>query len=196
MALSLTDPDVLRRAAAAVEQTGWERLTMEQLAAALGVSRVTLHRHRLGKDEVRRALAAHLEREYQQALWPALTAQGDARERLAGALDALCEVSERHLALTLALADADRDAVFHERGEARPGAGVLTRDAFTAPLTRLLADGARDGTLEPGDDPEETATVLFNLVGWTYHHLRMGHGWPPERARRGVVGIALRGVAA
>jgi hypothetical protein len=67
---------------------------------------------------------------------------------------------------------------------------------FTAPLTRLLADGARDGTLEPGDDPEETAAVLFNLVGWTYRHLRTGHRWSAERARRGVARIALRGVAA
>lgn len=40
----------------------------------------------------------------------------------------------------------------------------------------------------------ETATVLFNLVGWTYIHLRTGHGWRPERAQTATVAIALHGV--
>lgn len=164
---------------------------MEGLAAGLGVSRVTLHRQGVRKEDVRRALAGYLENEYQQALWPALTAPGDARERLGAALEALCAVNERHLALILGLADADRDAVFHE-----PGDEAITRSEFTAPLARLLADGVADGTLDPGEEVEETASVLFNLVGWTYRHLRDGHRFSAERARRGVVRIALRGVSA
>jgi hypothetical protein len=40
-----------------------------------------------------------------------------------------------------------------------------------------------DGSIRQAD-PVETATVLFNLVSWTYRHLRQGHGWPPSgRAR-------------
>ena len=66
---------------------------------------------------------------------------------------------------------------------------------FTAPLQRLLADGAADGSLRPVD-AAETATVLFSLVGFTYRHLRQGHGWAPARARRAVLSIALEGVAA
>ena len=67
---------------------------------------------------------------------------------------------------------------------------------MTEPVERLLRDGAADGSLQAVDDPAETATVLFNLVGWTYRHLRRGHGWEPERARRGVLTIALDGLAA
>ena len=55
---------------------------------------------------------------------------------------------------------------------------------FTEPVQRLLADGVADGSLAV-DDPEETATVLFNLVGHTYRHLRAGHGWSPEAHARG-----------
>ena len=71
------------------------------------------------------------------------------------------------------------DAVYHEAGDE-----ALTRREFTAPLRRLLEDGAADGTLEPGGDLEETATVLYNQVGWTYRHLTH---WPPlaAAARRG-----------
>ncbi len=56
-------------------------------------------------------------------------------------------------------------------------------------------DGAEDGSLRRLEDPDETATVLYNLVGWTYWHLRVGHRWPPERAAAAVVGIAIDGVA-
>jgi len=44
---------------------------------------------------------------------------------------------------------------------------------FTESLERLLRDGIADGTLRP-EDLRESATVLFNLVGWTYIHLRSG----------------------
>jgi hypothetical protein len=40
------------------------------------------------------------------------------------------------------------------------------------------------------------ATVLFNLVGWTYMHLRTGHGWTPERASRHLLSLAVEGVVA
>ena len=92
--------------------------------------------------------------------------------------------------LLAALADADHNAIFHEEGPRG-----LTRPAFTEPIRRLLQDGAADGSLA-ADDPEETATLLLNLVSWTYRHLRRGHGWDAERARDGVLRIALDGVAA
>lgn len=66
---------------------------------------------------------------------------------------------------------------------------------FTEPVRRLLADGAADGSLRV-PDPEQTATVLFNLVGHAYRHLRIGHGWEPERARPAVIDLALHGVVA
>ena len=41
-----------------------------------------------------------------------------------------------------------------------------------------------------------TATVLFNLVGWTYVHMRTGHGWTPEHARAAVLDPVLNGLLA
>jgi hypothetical protein len=144
-------------------------------------------------------------------MWPALTAPGTARERLEQALEALCDVCDANLGLLAALGDSTRERIFHEaefagaNSPARPvgdvpssppgQAGVLTRSVFTEPVERLLRDGIADGSLREVD-PVETATVLFNLVSWTYRHLRQGHGWPPERARKGVLGLALDGVAA
>ena len=58
----------------------------------------------------------------------------------------------------------------------------------------VLRDGAADGSLRAVDDPDETATVLYNMVGWTYQHLRRGHGWSGPRASRAVIELAVSGL--
>lgn len=179
---------MLAGAQAVLNEHGWGGATMERIARAAGISRMTLHRRGVTREAVLHGLARQLEEDYREALWPALTAAGSARERLELALEGECQVAEDNLGLLGALEEAERDVVFHEQDD-----GGLTRPVFTEPLTRLLADGAADGTLRTVD-AEETATVLFNLVGFTYRHLRVGHGWAPERARAGVLDIALRGL--
>jgi AcrR family transcriptional regulator len=185
------DPRILPGARRAIELHGWQGATLERIAAEAGTSRMTLHRRGVTRDAVLSALAASLEQQYRDALWPALTAPGDGRARMEQALEALCGVVEENLALVAALDDRPRDAIFHEDAT---GSG-LTRSTFTGPVERILRDGAADGSLRPVEDPAETATVLFNLIGWTYRHLRRGHGWSPERTTRNVLSIALDGVA-
>lgn len=184
------DDDLLAAGRRALRRFGYHGATLERIAEEAGVSRVTLHRRGVSKDAILGGLVARATDEYRAAMWPALTAPGNGAERLSAALQALCDVAEKHLELLLALR-AQSDAIFHEdqAGEA------LTRGVFAEPLERLLRDGAADGSLRVAD-PADSATVLFNLVGWTYVHLRSGHRWNPARARAGTLDIALRGVLA
>jgi AcrR family transcriptional regulator len=184
------DPSLLDGARRAVERHGWEGLTLQRLADEAGLSRMTLHRRGVSRDALLAALAEQLEREYREALWPAMTAPGTALERLELALASLCDVVDGNLELLDALGHSERDAVFHE--QRRP---ALTKQVFTEPLQRLLADGAADGSLSV-PDPEEAATVLINLISHTYRHLRTGHGWSSKGTRRAVLDLALRGVVA
>lgn len=184
------EPQLLDAAHRAIERHGWQAATLERIAAEAGVSRMTLHRRKVSREAVLRALGARLEVQHREAMLTALAAPGSARERLAAALEAECRLADDNLALAGALDTAGRDAIYHE--QRRP---ALTRDAFVAPYRRLLTDGAADGTLAV-TDAEETATVLINLVSHTYRHLRQEHGWDADRARRSVCAIALEGVAA
>jgi AcrR family transcriptional regulator len=188
--VTVIDQGVLEGAQRAFVGWGWLQASLERIAAEAGVSRMTLHRHGITREGLLGALSERLEDAYRSAMWPALTAPGSGRERLEQALAGYCDAVEANLELLAALADADHNAIFHEGGPRG-----LTRPAFTEPIRRLLQDGAADGSLA-SEDPEETATLLLNLVSWTYRHLRRGHGWDAERARDGVLRIALDGVAA
>ena len=150
---------------------------------------MTLHRRGVTKDGLLAELVARATEDYRRMMWPALTGQGTAADRLALALEALCAAAEEHMALLVALR-AQSDAIFHRDEEE-----AMTRTVFTEPLEKLLRDGVADGSLR-ALDPSETATVLFNLVGWTYIHLRTGHGWKPERARRATLDPVLHGLLA
>jgi AcrR family transcriptional regulator len=184
-------PDsVVDGARRALELYGAGGITLERIAAEAGVSRMTLHRRGVSKEDILLALAVRLETEYRDAMWQALVAEGTARDRLRRALELECHVAEANLDLLDALSSGALDEIFHERGGRR-----LTRPVFVEPLKKLLREGAADGSLATVD-VDETATVLFNLVGHTYRHLRAGHGWSATRSRSSVVRLAMEGVTA
>lgn len=183
------DERVLEAGRTVLERFGLEGMTIERIAREAGLSRVTLHRRGVSKDAIVQALVERAIAAYRAALWPALTASGTGRERLEQALRALCDSAEENLALLAAL-ESRTQAIFHEEEEQ-----ALTRSVFTEPLQRLLRDGIADGTIRERD-PVEGATVLFNLVGWSYVHLRTTHGWPPARARAAILDVVLDGIAA
>jgi AcrR family transcriptional regulator len=182
---------VLEGTRRALERYGWEGMTAERVAAEAGVARATLHRRGLTKERLLELLADEATALYRDAMWPVLTGEGSGKERLEQALATLCQLAEEHMAVLLALDAQANAAVFHDAAEAEQ----LTRTVFTEPLERLLRDGVADRSLRDSN-PVETATVLFNLVGWTYIHLRSGHGWNAERARGATLEVALRGVVA
>jgi AcrR family transcriptional regulator len=190
MPTTTSDSQLLDAARRALEAHGYAGATLERIAAEAGVSRVTLHRRGVTKDGLLAELVARATEDYRAAMWPALTSGASGAERLEQALVALCASAERNMALLVALR-AQSDRIFHREDSDE----ALTRTVFTEPLDKLLRDGIADGSLREVD-PVEMATVLFNLVGWTYIHLRTGHGWNPERAVRATLDPVLHGLLA
>jgi AcrR family transcriptional regulator len=181
------DPELVDATAAAVARWGLTETTLERVAAEAGMSRATIYRRGVTRDELVAALTARAAETFRAAMWPALAGSGTAAERLRAALSAICDTADEHLPLLAGMFLA-RGEVFHQ-----PGPDALVVDVFAAPFERLLRDGAADGTLRTVP-PTVTATVLFNTVGWGYVHLRAGHEWPPERAREAVLDLVLNGL--
>jgi AcrR family transcriptional regulator len=167
-----------------LHERGWDGLTLERVAEVSGRARSTLWRQGLTREALIGALVGELAEGFREAMFPVLTAGGTGRERLRQALEALCELIDRHLPLMLAT-----DEAFHQH----PAPGQPPD--YLRPFITFLREGAADGSLDPGDEVIETADVVFNTVAWPYVHLRGRHGWPADRARDRVVGVVLDGVA-
>jgi AcrR family transcriptional regulator len=177
--------DGLRRA---VSRHGWNGVTLARIAEEAGVSRMTLHRRGLGRDELFLLLASTYEADFRAALWPAVTARGRGLDRLREALLAVCVVTERYLDFLAGLDDETDTRLFHE-GEGE----VHSREAFIAPVERLLEDGIADGSIR-SVPVEETAVVLVNAVDRTYRHLRTAHRWEPARASQVMLDLVCAGL--
>lgn len=185
------DDELLSAARRALARHGVARATLARIAEEAGLSRVTLYRRGVTREAVLAALASRVLDDYRRAMWPALTARSSGAERLRRALGAVCDVAEDSLELVLVLGERIGGAL----GEPGSSDEDAARHTFTEPLERLLRDGATDGSLRE-TDASETATVLINLVGWTYVHLRAGPRWSPRRAKRATLRVALGGVLA
>ena len=181
------DPALVDATAAAIARWGLAEATVERIAAEAGLSRATVHRRGVTREQLVAALTERAAQEFRNALLPAVVGQGSAAERLRAALEAMCAVADAHLDLLAGLFLAHGE-VFHQ-----PGPESLVVDVFAEPFERLLRDGALDGSLRTVP-PTVTATVLFNTVGWGYVHLRASHRWAQAAARDAVADLVLRGL--
>src|SRR5256885_7605745 len=76
------DARLLAAAARVLEDAGWQGLTVEAVAEAAGLSRVTAWRLGASREALAAALLRDLAVAYRQAVWPAPVRPGDARQRL------------------------------------------------------------------------------------------------------------------
>ena len=77
-----TEQRVAEGARRAIAAGGWQAATLTRIADEAGVSRMTLHRRGLGREEIFALLARDYEEAFRVALWPAVTGRGTGAERL------------------------------------------------------------------------------------------------------------------
>ncbi|WP_203453902.1 TetR/AcrR family transcriptional regulator [Jiangella aurantiaca] len=181
--------DVLAAAKRLAERQELGGASMADIAKEAGITRVTLYRRGETRAAILVALRDELAREERERLLPVLTAAGDARTRLTATFEVLCALTDERADLLTGLDDPTLNAIYHD-----PGDESLTRAEFTAPIVRLLRDGALDGSLRELADPEETATVLYVQICETYRHLRREHRWSAKRATDAVLDLTLHGL--
>jgi AcrR family transcriptional regulator len=168
----------------AVERFGWQHATLERIARESGLSRMTLHRHGLGREEIFALLGHAYEDDVRRSVARACASERPAAVRLRRGLAAVCAATERHLAFLRGL-DEDADTrLFHVEGRSRAG--------YVAPIEEVLRAGIRDGSFRRLA-VAETATLLVNAADRTYRHLRAAHGWSPARSRA-QIDLLVRGL--
>lgn len=185
------DDKLINGALEVIDAVGIEGLNLERLAVAAGRNRVTLWRQGVTREGVLEALHKHLFDLYSRAIWPALASDASAMDRLRQALAGICRVVESQLpfiAATGAISDT-LDHAIHACGQ--------PRDAFSAPLERIILDGVREGEMQLNDTTTaEAASIVLNGVVSSYVHLRRAHQWQQDRTVQVVTDVLTRGVVA
>lgn len=166
-----------------LRERGFAGLTLERVAEVAGVARSTLWRQGLTREVLVGALVGELAEDFKATMYPVLTSGGTGRERFERALEALCDLLDRHLPLMLAT-----DEAFHQ--ETAPN----VPPDYLHPFILFLREGADDGSMCLVEDPVVAADLAFNAVAWPYVHLRGRHEWPADVARARIVGLVLTGI--
>jgi len=181
-----TEQRVIEGAGRAIERYGWHGSTLERIAGESGLSRMTLHRHGLGREEIFALLGRAYEQDFRAAVAEACSSLEPPPERMRRGLRAVCDTSERHLGFLAGLDDEADTRLFHDSGRSRAG--------YIAPIEAVLRDGIADGSFRRVP-VATTATLLVNAADRTYRHLRLAHHWTPPRAR-GAIDLLVSGLAA
>ncbi len=148
---------ILSAAHRAILTRGYSRMTMDELAAELRVSKKTLYRHFSSKESLGHAVLESTLEEISTALRAIVTDRGldfDARlERVVRV------ISLRYGEAGRALDDLQRDApALWER------LLELRRAAVQDNVARLLAGGLRDGVIRKDVDPRLVVRMVLTLV--------------------------------
>lgn len=146
---------------------GFERTTMDEIAATAGVARATLYYYFRGKDDLFMYLLDRGISMLGVMLGEATQSGSTGRERLEHALDRLIDLmAEFRDVLQVAM---------HQFGRIASNTGdthSLIHERSTGTLRSILDDGAKDGSLRPLDS-ESTALAIFGAACWIcLHHIQ------------------------
>ena len=179
----------LEAAAAVFADRGFEATRVEDLAEATGVPRATLYYYFAGKEDLlawllRQTLAAEAEAVKEAAAGP-----GDARSRLERVVRAQLGV--------MAANPATCRALLAESGRVgrMPEVTAAIETGFYAPVRRLLAEGAVDGSLRPVEDAQTVVAALYGALTMAgLHYLLADNRLDGERVAAEVCALVLEGL--
>lgn len=145
-------------AAELIAERGLADAKIDEIAEAAGIPKATLYYYFSGKDEILAFLLADVLDLIAGEVGTAVSAPGDARDRLESAVEAQLRVMLEHPALCRALVG--------DLGRATrlPELAVALQAAFHQPIEDLLAEGVTDGTLRGVNHPSAVALSIFGAI--------------------------------
>jgi AcrR family transcriptional regulator len=163
---------------------GYDATSMEDLAAATGLTKSALYHHVSGKEEFLRYAVTHALGELFSVLGSAGAQEGRAIERLEHVVRESVEVLVANLpSVTLLL---------RVRGNTDTERWALQRRReFDRRLARLVQQAAEEGDLRDDLDPGLVTRLLFGMVNSVVEWYRPGHGTGVSDA---VVAMAFDGL--
>jgi len=156
--------EILRAAARLFQQQGYDATSMNDVAAALNLSKGGLYHHFQSKDEILFNLMSHaLDITEERVIAPAKQI-GDPEERLR-------TVIRRHIAVVLSERDREITVMLHENHPLSP---ALRKDInarkkdYVQFLENLIAEVGRAHGSQSSATPRAAAFALLGMINWIY----------------------------
>lgn len=160
--------EILRAAARLFQQQGYDGTSMNDVAAALRLSKGGLYHHFQSKDEILFNLMSHaMDITEERVIGPAKQIP-DPEERLR-------EVIRRHIAVVLSERDREITVMLHENHPLSPGLRKrinARKKDYIHFLENLIAEVQRGRGPEPSVTARAAAFALLGMINWIYQWYR------------------------
>ena len=160
--------EIIDAAARLFEERGYHHVSMDDIAAAVGIKKPTLYHHVRSKSQIVLWIHDELADELSSRLTSRIDGGAAPAESLLGALDDILELLHDR---------PGRLRVYFEHHRELPAeegrASLRRRDAYFATVRGVIEDGMARGDFR-AVDPVLTTFAFFGMSNWTYQWYRTG----------------------
>lgn len=179
---------IIETARATFLARGFARVTMDDLARSMGISKKTLYAHFRTKDELLDAAVEWQFMDIRRRFDEAYRHPGDFIDRLYRICSTIADT----------LSSISREFMFDVK-ERRPDlwarVEAFRRENIHGYFMRMVEEGARLGVVRPEVDKEVFILAYLGAIqGVINPEVLMAHSFSPEKAFRGIVDVVFEGI--
>lgn len=188
---AITDPrqEILRAAARLFQQQGYDGTSMNDVAAALKLSKGGLYHHFQSKDEILFDLMSHAMDITEERVLNPVRAIADPEERLRTLI-------RRHIAVVLSERDREITVMLHENHPLSPPLRKrinARKKDYVHFVENLIADVQRARGSKGTVNPRAAAFALLGMINWIYQWYRPEGSLQEESLAQQYTDIFLQG---
>ncbi|MGE3621423.1 MAG: TetR/AcrR family transcriptional regulator [Acidimicrobiia bacterium] len=174
-------------AAAVFRRLGYHRARMDDVAAALGITKSSLYHYVGTKEELLYRILLPPYRGALEHLLEVAATDAPAPERLARVVERHVRNTVEHYPAISIYLSASRDTPVPEEMRALD-------HAYTAGLKRIMVDGMREGSLAV-HDPAIAVMAVLGMCNWFATTYEPAAGWDPDEVAATFAATCLHGLA-
>ena len=184
--------EILRTSARLFQQQGYDATSMNDIAAALRLSKGGLYHHFQSKDEILFDLMNHAMDITEERVLSPVKGIADPEERLR-------MLVRRHIAVVLSERDREITVMLHENHPLSPALRKrinARKKSYVHFVENLIAEVQRARGLEPKILPRAAAFALLGMINWIYQWYRPEGALQQETIAEQYTEIFFRGAFA
>ena len=186
--------EVIRAAAMVFQKKGYRATTLKDVAAALGIDRVTLYRYIHGKEELLREAVTECVVEISREIARISLGDTPAPSKIRMIVEQVMRSYETHYPQPYVFMDQMLDATWAEDSDwARQLVGMVRE--IQALVGGVVEQGIRDGDFRADVPGELAVNALLGMLNWTSRWYQPGRRHSSDEVARSFASVLLDGLS-